>query len=503
MLRTAFVHGRLAQKFAFGAALVAALALSACKKKDGGTETPGGSATSAEDIAKQIEQAKADAKVAGLVDLANKDLQNGRYVSATKLAEAALEDDDRNANAYAVIGAAGWRAGDFDASTAAFEKAIEIEPTNYGAALGLARNYQVIGRDPEAIELLDRVLKEDSKQLEPHLAKLWSHYTLLDADGAVKDADAIFLAGIKEDDPIVALIQTYAAYMRPLAGKGPFCTVEGKGTSSLGIDPASGVKFAGAVVGGEFTQVVLAEIFEENIVDPAFAKAAKLKAVGKFKPLGRDAEVDIVIIPEVKLGDFVMKNVPAYVGPLSDYSGMVGETPGLRLGRQALLKIGAIRYDFPAFSVAFTAEAPTGPPDGAVEVPLLLVSWHLQHAPVVPIQLKGSEHTFYAYLGGLYASGLSISKKHYLKSGFLPRHIDPPDDVEQGLKMVYIDGFTLGGQAFAGAGGLVLVNEPPDATIRQFLENAAFEIGGLINVNMMKNWKITYALSSGKLFIER
>ncbi|MEM6995974.1 MAG: hypothetical protein AAF721_36035, partial [Myxococcota bacterium] len=96
-----------------------------------------------------------------------------------------------------------------------------------------------------------------------------------------------------------------------------------------------------------------------------------------------------------------------------------------------------------------------------------------------------------------------VTKKHYLKSGYLPRDIDPPDDATQGLKMVYVDGFKVGETSFAGSGGLVLVNEPPDPTIRQFLENAAFEIGGFINVNLMKTWKITYALSSGKVFIQR
>ena len=132
-----------------------------------------------------------------------------------------------------------------------------------------------------------------------------------------------------------------------------------------------------------------------------------------------------------------------------------------------------------------------------------MVSWHLQHAPVLPMKLAGSEHNFYAYLGGLYASGLTITKKHYFKSGFLPRHIDPLDDEAQGLKMVYIDGYSIGGEAFDGAGGLVLANEPPDQTIRTFLDNAAFEIGGFINVNTLKSWKITYAFGAGKVYIER
>jgi len=504
MPRTAFSNARLFPTLALGSVLVAALSLSACgKKKDGETETPGGEGASAEELAQKIEDAKADAKVASLVDLANKDLVKGRYVSAANLAREALADDENNANAYAILGTAHWRGGKVVESTEAYEQALAIEPTNYGAALGLARNYQVSGRDVEAIALLDAVLKEDSKQIEPHITKLWSHYATLDAKGVVADGDAIFIAGIKEDDPIVPLIQAYRAFMEPLTDKGPFCVVEGKGSSSLGVDAASGVKFAGTVVGGEFTQAVLAEIFEENIVDPAFAKAAGLKAVGKFKPIGTKKDVDIVLIPELKLGDFVMKNVPAYVSPLDGWAGMVGETPGIRLGRQALLKVGAIRYDYPAFTVSFDAEAPSGPPDGAVESPLLMVSWHLQHAPVIPMQLAGSEHTFYAYLGGLYSSGVTVTKKHYLKSGFLPRVLDPLDDKAQGLKMVYVDGYTVGGESFGGVGGLVLANEPPDQTIRMFLENAAFEIGGFVNVNTLKSWKVTYALGAGKIYIER
>jgi len=197
-----------------------------------------------------------------------------------------------------------------------------------------------------------------------------------------------------------------------------------------------------------------------------------------------------------------MKKVPAYVRTLEDYEGMVGETPGIQLGRHALIRVGAIKFDYPAFQVELSADPPTTP-DGAIEVPLLMVSWHVQHAPVVPIKLEGSDHLFYAYFGGLYVSGVAVTKKHYLKSGFLPRHVDPPDDAERGLKMVYVDGWELGGTKMDGVGGLVLVNEPPDPTIRQFLENAAFEIGGFINVNQLKSWKVTMSLSASKIIIER
>lgn len=497
------IHRCLSRTLVLGAAIAATLSLGACKTKGGETETPGDSGTTPEDLDKKIKAAQRDAKVASLIDLANADLQNGRYVSATRLAENALADDANNADAYAVLGAARWRAGDFVGSTDAFEEALSLDANNYGATLRLARNYQALGRDPDAIAILDRVLKDDPKQVEPYVAKLWSHYAMLDADAAVADADNIFTHGIKDDDPLIPLIQAYAAYMRPLAGKGPLSAAKGKGSTSLGVNDATGYKFAGGVVGGGFTQVVLAEFLEENVVDPAFAEAAGLKPVGKFKPILGDAEADIVIVPEIKFGEFVLTNVPAYVTPLSDLTEAIGEDVGIRLGRQSLLKIGAVRYDYPGMSVEFDAAPPAGAPDGAVETPLLMVSWHLRHAPVVPIKIKGSEHPVNAYWGGLHVSCVAFSKKHYLKSGFLPRTVENPEDEAGGRKMVYIEGFSIGDQDFEGCGGLVLVNDPPDPTIREFVNNAAFEIGGFVNLNLIKSWKVTVALSSGKLFIER
>lgn len=486
-------------------ALVLSLGAAGCKNKED-TDAPGeggAEADSAEEIAKKVEAAKQAAKASTIVELANKDLNNGRYLSAMKRANEALDDNPENADAYAVLGAAHRRAGDFPKSVDNYRRALEIEPNNYGATINLAVNLQALGKHEEAALLQDALIKEDPEQIEPRLTQLWSWYALADADKVVDTTDGLF-PRMPADDPILPLVQAYAAFMRPFAGKGALCEIEGSdGKTSLQVNLTQAVKFVGGVVTGEFTQVVIRETSEESIIDKAFAKQLGLESVGKFKPLGMEEEVDLYLIPEVKLGDLAIKNVPAYSLDLSDYEPFVGETPGLVLARQGLQKIGAITFDFPNYTLQVSKDAPAGPADGEYEVPLYMVSWHLQHAPIVPMQMEGSDHVINMYLGGLYQSSLVFTKKSYFKSGKLPRDIDPLDDKERGLKMVYVDGFKVGDADFPGVGGLVLANEPPDATINQFLVQTAFEIGGFVNLVLMKNWKITYLLNEGKIHIKR
>ena len=162
------------------------------------------------------------------------------------------------------------------ASTKAFQEAIEIDKANFGALLGLARNYQAAGRHKEAIELADQAGANDAKQIDPMLTKLWSYYALADADNAVKTLDNIF-QNIGED-PLVPIVQALAAFIRPFEGKGELIQLEGaKGTSNAGLDVDGGLKYAGAVIGGEFQPVVFFELREEARIHADLAKSLKLK----------------------------------------------------------------------------------------------------------------------------------------------------------------------------------------------------------------------------------
>jgi tetratricopeptide (TPR) repeat protein len=237
------------------------LALPACGKKGEGSANPdeaGGGKTAAQ-VKADIEKAKSAAKVSQLVELANKDLANGRYKAAAKLADEALAENPNNADAFAILGASRWRAGDFEGSNDAFRKAIAIDPKNYGAALGLARNLQAEGKHLEAAALQDKVLADDPEQLDPRLIKLWSYYAVCDAENAIKTLDEIFPRMGKED-ALLPLIQAYAAFMRPFEGKGPLCAVEGdKGNSNLELNLTYGLKYSGATIGKEFGQVMFLE----------------------------------------------------------------------------------------------------------------------------------------------------------------------------------------------------------------------------------------------------
>lgn len=480
--------------------LAAALvAVPACKKK--GKKGSAAPQQSQEDIEKKIGDAKKVAKAAGLIDLANKDLASGRYVSATKRAEEALETNPEDADAHAVLGAARWRAGDYVGSTEAYRKAVELGPKNFGAVLGLARNLQASGQHKEAADLQDALIAEDKEQVDPRLTKFWSYYSLGDADQAVAQLDEIFKR-LPAEDAQLPLIQAFAAFVRPLVGKGPFFVIEGAtGSSDANLAVAAGLKYSGATIGTEFGQVVFNEGREETMIDSDMATALKLVPVGKLKPIDSEAEENIVIIPEIKFGDLKIKNVPAIVRPLGSFDS-IGEKPAVLLGRQALNAFGSLTFDFPKHVLTITKDAPTAAPDGATSVPLLLLTVHAFHWPAIPVTLNDSKYSFFVYFGGIYPSGMAIAKKAYLKSGFLPRSVENPEDVDNGVKMRLIETLTIGDKKVSSFGAHVLVKTPPDPSLGNVLSSTGFELGGYLNGALMSTWKITYAFSSGRAYID-
>jgi hypothetical protein len=106
------------------------------------------------------------------------------------------------------------------------------------------------------------------------------------------------------------------------------------------------------------------------------------------------------------------------------------------------------------------------------------------------------------WLGGTWKTGLTVVKKHYLKSGHRPLDIEDPDDADIGLKMVVLNQIQLGEKTIPGSGGVVLVNDPADPTLQMVTQATAFELGGYLNLAIAQHWKLTYAFSSGKLYVE-
>jgi len=435
-----------------------------------------------------------------LIDLANKDLARGRWVSAKRRAEEALARDPSNADAHAVLGAAHWRGGDWSASTSALETALVHDPTNFGAAVALGRNLQAAGDHARAISLQDKLLVADPEQRDPLLCKLWSQYALLDVDGALATLDRLFRL-ITSDDPLRPLLLARAGFLRPLAGKGPLLTLSGtKGSSDLQIDPAQGFRHSLGALGSEVTRVILFEMREETKIHRPLADRLKLTELGRFTPLGAQSEVSVVLIPELAFGDLKLLNVPAIVDDLTPFT--VGEVPGVVLGRQALHRIGAVTYDLQRAALDLQAAPPTTPPPGSFAAPLLLLDTRQLLAPVTTIAIGGSPHTFHAILGGAYASSLTVDRRQFLKSGHLPRELERLDDPEAGMLMVYIDGVKIGDAVLSGGlGGIVLTNTPPDPVLGHVREGSAFELGGYLNTPLFARMTVTYALSSGKLHI--
>lgn len=474
------------------------IAVPACKKS--GSNAPGGSkGLTVEEQDKKRATAQQDAKARTLVGLANEDLSKGRWVSARERAKRALEAEPNNADAFAILGAANWRAGDYVGSTKAFKEAIELDGKNFGAAVGLGRNYQAAGDHQSAIDLQDKILAADPAQFDPLVTKLWSYYALADAANAVKTLDALFKQ-VDNDNPLRPLLLSHAAFMRPLEGKGELIKIAGaKGTSDLQVDPGQGIKHAGGVVGGEFKRIVFFELREEARIHKELADQLKLKELGKITPIG-GAETSVVLIPEIKFGDLTLSNIPAIVDDLTPYS--VGEVPGVVLGRQVMNKIGAITFDFPNASLELSAAPLAAAPAGASEAPLLLIDMHILLVPVTTLSIDGSEFKFFAWLGGSYGAALAVARKEYLKSGHLPRELEQLDDPTNGLKMVFLEQVKVGDTAISGGvGGLILTNTPPDAGLAQIVEGSSFELGGYINYPLLRTMKVTYALAQGKVYL--
>ncbi len=436
-----------------------------------------------------------------LIRLANEDLAQGRWVSAKFRADEALARDPNNADAYAVLGAAYWRGGDFAASTAAFEAALTHDPTNFGAVVALGRNLYASGAHARAIALQDRVLVDEPEHRDPQLTKLWNQYALLDVEGALATLDRLF-RDMRTDDEIRPLLLAHAGFLRPLAGHGPLLVPAGpSGSSDLRLDPAQGLRHSlGTVGGAAVTRVVLTEMREEARIDRALAERLGLAELGRFVPYGGASEVGVVIVPQVAFGSFVLRDVPAIVDDMTAHD--VGEVPGLLLGRQALRRIGAITYDFPRATLSLAVDAPTGPPSGAQTAPLLLIHAYTFNVPATTLAIDGSPHTFPVFLGGNYGCGVTVTRKEFLKSGHLPRELEVLDDPAAGVQMIYVEGSRVGGAPLkGGVGGLVLANTPPDDTLGSVIRSSGFELGGYLNVSLLRRMSVTYVLSRGELYI--
>ncbi|MCA9695547.1 MAG: hypothetical protein KC636_38575, partial [Myxococcales bacterium] len=397
------------------------LAVSACGGKQKGNSNAPGGGGGGDDRTTRLN----DARNETLIGLANEDLAVGKHAKARQRAEDALAIDKNNPDAYAVIGAADFRAGNFESSSNAYREALEIKPDHYGALIGLAGNLQAEGKHDEALVMAEKA-GSDATQMWPKVRQLSSLYALADFDKAQPVVDAIFKFEVEKT--ILPVIQLKQTFVNAFAGKGPMIQVEGaKGSSDLQIDTATGFKHIGAAVGGEFKRAILFEVREEARVDAGLAKQLKLPSLGKVKLVGQEAELDLVLIPEIKIGEMTIKNIPAIAEDLSAYAG-IGEVPGLVLGRQFMQRFGAITFNFPEGSSEFVVAPPAAKPNGSFEAPFILIDALTVLIPVTKTQLDDSDHAFYTWFGGVFlASSTSVSRRAYLKSGHLPRELEELD----------------------------------------------------------------------------
>jgi tetratricopeptide (TPR) repeat protein len=508
------------------------LALSGCSRKTAdGTKVPRG--MSKEDVEAEKQKAKTAAKVNQLIAQANEALGAGRYVTARKIAEDALAENPNNADAYVVLGAAAWRAGDFDASTEALRKAMELQPENFGGGVALARNLRAASQYEESLKVLEPVIAAEAEGfqgksceeladcedvggwcdtaekvckppvlVDTRAGQLWAYYMLLDTEKGPAVADEVFLSGAAAADITNDAIRGYADFLRAFAGKGPLVELEGEtGTSDYGLDVYTGLVHSFATVGGEPSRVLLSPLQVESRIDKDLVAALKLEALGKVTLLNL-GEYEVVLIPEVEFKGLKIKNVPALVDDLTAFSSGLPEKAGVVLGHQALRKIGSIHVDPVAKSLTITKEAPSALPAGAAERPLIMLDQWSLHVPATPVSIDGSEYQPWAWFGYYSAAGINLTEKAYLKSGHLPREVANPEDAETGRKMVYIDQVSFGEVTLPGMGGLVFLEQPGEPQLAMVRGFSGFELGGSVNVALLEKLEVTWLYDQGKVWIQ-
>jgi tetratricopeptide (TPR) repeat protein len=509
------------------------LAVSGCNKKDDQSNTPDG--MSKEQVEAEKEKAKTAAKVNQLIVQANEALGNGRYMTARKIAEDALAENPDNADAHVVLGASYWRAGDFTASTEALQKAMTLDPKNYGGGIALARNLRAASQYDEALAVLAPVVAAEADgfegkacaQLEDcesvggwcdttakvckppvavdvRLGQLWSYYMQLDTEKGPAVADEVFLSGAQAADVTNEAIRGYADFLRAFAGKGELAAIEGdEGVGAeVGIDIYTGLIHSFAVIKGEPGRVLFSPLQIESRIDRELFEALKLEVVGKVSLLNL-GEYEVALIPEVEFKGLKIKNVPALIDDLAIFSSGLPEKAGVLLGHQVLDKLGAIEVNLRTSSLKVSKAAPASPPAGATELPLIMLDQWSLHVPATPISIDGSAHKFWAWFGYANPSAITLTEKAYLKSGHLPRDVENPEDVEYGRKMVYVDQVSLGDVSVAGMGGLVFLEQPGEPQLALVRSFSGFELGGFVNVALLETLQITYLYGQGKIWVSK
>lgn len=437
-----------------------------------------------------------------LIAMANKLLGRGEWAHARKVAEAALAREPRHVGARLVLAIVAWYEGDTHGSNDLLHQALALEPHNHSGLIMLAGHLQAEGRYAESLAVLDRLSSSDDDEFQVMMLRLAAHYATLDATRGREVANAMF-EGHHDGHYGHEFARGRAEFLIAVASEQPLVEISGiRADVELEIHPWTGAWFF-ARIGGQRRAVMLSLYRSESWIDAELATSLGLASMGDTtlypEPLG------VTVVPEIELGDLRIARVPAIIDDLEPYElGEPGFHVDLVLGLQVLHRFGAIVMDHPQHRLSLELVAPSGPPAGAVERPLLLLDAWLSRIPITPIAIDGSTREFWAWFGYVGFGAITIRQAPWLAAGHTLAELGEVDLPNTGGgDMVFVEQVAFGRLRISGVGGMVHRDQPDEPTLKAIESVVGLAIGGAINAGLLEQLRVTWVPSRAAIWLER
>ena len=268
----------------------------------------------------------------GLVSRARALLKDDKYEEALDVAGSAVDAWPAHAPAFAVLGDAQYRRGDFVPAEKSYRRALELNPDEAAAHFGVGRILRTLGRYPDAASSFSRAAAL-APSTPKYLRVLANHLARREDELGMLRRYLELSREHPEDAEEKAIVDNVASWIELLARMGdqPLGEVVKREPIAVPIQVVRGQAYLKMSVAGLKDQRLVFDTGATGLtISHRIASRAKLIPIRPFTiagtGTGRLETGDLVVVPEVALGDgVVIRNLPATVrDPTGPEEGLIG-----------------------------------------------------------------------------------------------------------------------------------------------------------------------------------